>query len=159
MTVIIAGMVKIDEVAQALAPLEKRILEKPVKPAFIRPWQTAIKPLAQSENLKIVYPSSEEDCGLVVAAWRGPKCAQENFKLTACSVLLRYLTDTSVSPLQRELVEIDDPFASNVSYNIIENYESVLYLSFENAPLEKVDLIFERVQAVLSDIANGMFVV
>lgn len=128
---------------------------QPKKPEFVRPWQTPVQPLVQSENVKILYPSSEEDCGLIVVGWRGPKCAPENLKLTACSVLLRYLSDTSVAPLQRELVEIDDPFASNVSYNIIENYESLLYFSFENAPLEKVDLVFERMQGVLKKIASG----
>lgn len=70
-------------------------------------------------------------------------------------MLLRYLTDTSVAPLQRELVEIDDPLASNVSYNIIENYETLLSFSFENAPMEKIDLVFERMQWVLKRIANG----
>lgn len=60
-----------------------------------------------------------------------------------------------MAPLQRELVEIDDPLASNVSYNIIENYETLLSFSFENAPMEKIDLVFERMQWVLKRIANG----
>lgn len=130
---------------------------QPKKAEFTRPWQTPIKPLAKSENVKILYPASEEDCGLIFVGWRGPKCAQENLKLTACSVLLRYLSDTSVSPLQRDLVEIDDPYASNISYNIVENYESLLYFSFENVPLEKVELVFDRLQGVLNKIANGIY--
>uniref|UniRef100_A0A1B0DIV2 Presequence protease, mitochondrial n=1 Tax=Phlebotomus papatasi TaxID=29031 RepID=A0A1B0DIV2_PHLPP len=60
----------------------------------------------------ILYPSDEEDCGLVFIGWRGPKCTVEHTTLTACSVLMRYLSDTSVSPLQRDLLEIDDPYAS-----------------------------------------------
>lgn len=112
--------------------------------------------MAQSENLKILYPSSDEDCGLIVVGWRGPKCAQENLRLTACSVLLRYLSDTSVAPLQRELVEVENPYASNVSYNIIENYETLLYIAFENVPLDKIDRVFDRMQGVLKKIADGM---
>lgn len=34
--------------------------------------------------------------------------------MTACSVLLKYLTDTSVSPLPKEFVDVPDPFASKV---------------------------------------------
>lgn len=92
---------------------------------------------------------------MVIVGWRGPKCAPENLKLTACSALLRYLSDTSVAPLQRDLVEIEDPYASNVSYNIIENYESLLYFAFQNAPLNKINLVFGRMQGVLQKIARG----
>ena len=39
------------------------------------------------------------------------------FRLAACSVLMKYLTDTSVSPLSKEFVEIPDPYASKVKWN------------------------------------------
>lgn len=111
--------------------------------------------MKETVSKKIVYPSDCEDCGIVHVGWRGPNCTKENLKLTACSVLLRYLSETSVSPLQREMVEINDPYASIVSYNIIENYESCLYLSFENVPLEKSDSVYGKMVSVLENIANG----
>lgn len=92
---------------------------------------------------------------LVHVGWRGPNCTKENLKLTACSILLRYLSETSVSPLQREMVEISDPFASTVSYNIIENYESAISFTFENVPLDKVDLVYEKMKSILENISNG----
>lgn len=70
-------------------------------------------------------------------------------------MLLRYLSETSVSPLQREMVEISDPYASTVSYNMIENYESALYFSFENVPLEKVDLVYDKMKSILENISKG----
>lgn len=91
----------------------------------------------------------------VHVGWRGPKCTIENFKLTACSVLMRYLSETSVSPLQREMVEISDPFASTISYNIIENLESAIYFSFENVPLDKIDLVYQKMQTILGNISKG----
>lgn len=98
---------------------------------------------------------------------------------------MRYLSETYVSPLQREMVEISDPYASTVSYSklflhsqlklkfklfkiylkqfvyfsfiqdIIENYESALYFSFENAPLQKIDLVYEKMQTTIEKIANA----
>lgn len=91
---------------------------------------------------------------LVYVGWRGPNCTKENLKLTACSVLLRYLSETSVSPLQREMVEIADPYASTVSYNIIENYESALYFSFENVPFDKIDLVYDKMKSIVGNIAK-----
>lgn len=53
------------------------------------------------------------------------------------------------------MVEVSDPYASTVSYNIIENYESAIYFSFENVPLDKIDLVYEKMQTILGNIANG----
>lgn len=155
LTIIITGQVTIDDVANSLEPFETRILSKEAKAPFQRPWQTPVEPLTKSTNERIVYPSDTEDCGIVHVGWRGPNCTQENFKLTACSVLLRYLSETSVSPLQHELVEIPDPFASNVSYNIVENSESLIYFSFQNVPIEKIDLVHDKMQHVLTEIVDG----
>lgn len=88
--------------------------------------------------------------------WRGPQCTAENLKLTSCSVLLRYLSDTSVSPLQREFVEVPDPFASQVSFNINENTESLIYFTFENVPLNKMEEILPKLQSLLKNIADGV---
>lgn len=121
---------------------------------MVRPWTTPVPPLTKSENIRIKYPSDEEDCGIVNFAWRGPLCTVENLKLTACSVLLRYLSDTSVSPLQREFVEIPDPYASQISFGITENWVSLLYFSFENVPMEKIDLVDDKLRGILENIAN-----
>lgn len=155
LTLIITGQVKVDDVAKALESFENRILTKEKKAPFRRPWQDPIDPLAQSTNKRIVYPSDSEDCGIVHVGWRGPRCTTENFELTACSVLLRYLSETSASPLQHEMVEIPDPFASSVAYNIVENSESMLYFSFQNVPIEKIDLVHEKMLNVLTDIVDG----
>uniref|UniRef100_A0A182P602 Peptidase M16C associated domain-containing protein n=1 Tax=Anopheles epiroticus TaxID=199890 RepID=A0A182P602_9DIPT len=153
--VIITGQIKPDDIFKALEPIEEKIVSKGLLPPFERPWQTAVEPLEESKNFKIEYPADEEDCGLLSVAWRGPKATTEYDTLTACSVLLRYLTDTSASPVQREFVEIDDPFASRVGYSIVENSVSLLYISFENVPLGKEDHIFPKLSQLLTSIANG----
>lgn len=155
LTLIITGQVKIEDIEEVLLPFEERILSKPKRGAFERPWHKPIQPIAESVDKRIVYASDCEDCGLVYVGWRGPNCTKDNFSLTACSVLLRYLSETSVSPLQRELVEIADPFASSVAYNITENLESLLMLSFENVPIEKIDSVAEKMRSILENIVNG----
>lgn len=70
-------------------------------------------------------------------------------------MLLRYLSDTSVSPLQRDFVEIPDPYASQIAFNINENSESFLYFTFENVPMNKIDLIPNKLKTILENIAEG----
>ncbi|XP_055692741.1 uncharacterized protein C05D11.1-like [Lutzomyia longipalpis] len=155
LAIIVTGQVSIDALLRVLKPVEERILKKGKRPPFQRPWQTPVAPLAQSQDIKVLYPSDEEDCGLVFIAYRGPKCTTEHTTLTACSVLMRYLSDTSVSPLQRDLLEIDDPYASKVSYNIGENSETVLNFIYHNVPLHFVDDVKKKHQEVLEKIASG----
>lgn len=152
--VIITGQIAPEDIFKALESLENNIASKGELPVFSRPWQTPVSSLAKSKDIKIVYPADDEDCGLVNVAWRGPKATNEYEELTACSVLLRYLSDTSVSPLQREFVEIENPFASRVGYNIAENSESLLYISFENVPLDKVDDIHAKLKEVLEKLGK-----
>ena len=47
---------------------------------------------------------------MVCVAWRGPS-ALDRYSFTAVGVLLEYLTDTPVAPLQRDLVEVSWPLS------------------------------------------------
>lgn len=156
LAVIIAGQVTIEEIAKAVAPIEKKVMErKGTYPKFVQPWQTPVKPLKESKDIKVLFPSDEEECGLVYIGYLGPKATTEYETLTACYILMKYLCDTSVSPVQQSFIEIDEPFASRVNYNISENSTSLLSFSFENVPLDKIDFIYERLIQLLVDIANG----
>lgn len=153
---IITGQVEIEEVAKAIQPLEKKLLaRKDSYPPFEKPWQTPVKPLKESKDIKILFGSDEEQNGHVYIGFLGPKASTDFENLTACYTLMKYLCDTSVSPMQQSFIEIDDPFASEISYNVIENSTSCLYFTFENVPVDKIDFIYERFIQLLVDIANG----
>lgn len=156
LTIVIMGQVMIDDVAKVLEPIEKRILSKETtRVPFQRPWQKPFEPLIESINKRVVFSSDSEDCGTVNVGWRGPHCAREYLTLKACTMLLEYLSKTAASPLQRELVKILDPLARTVSYNFVENSESLICLSFHAVPTAKLDLVYDQVQRVLSEIADG----
>lgn len=104
--------------------------------------------MEKSEEVVIRYPSDEEKNGIFAIAWRGPSAVHDMYSLTACSIFLKYLTDTAVSPLQKEFVEIPDPYASSVQYSLYENSSSCLYLMFENVPMEKLPQVKPKLQAV-----------
>ncbi|XP_015601715.1 uncharacterized protein C05D11.1 [Cephus cinctus] len=154
LTVIIAGQVKHADVFKALHPIEAKVMSKGSKGPFTRPWQNPVPPLTESVDLDIHYPCDDEDNGIVNVGWRGPSSVTELYDLIGCSMILKYLTDSSVSPLQKEFVEIDDPYASNVAYSLADNSISLLYLAFESVPKEKIGLVKDRLIKILSDIVT-----
>lgn len=86
---------------------------------FQRPWQSPVPPLEKSSDLEIKYPADDESNGIFCVAWRGASAVRDQYTVTATALILKYLSDFSVSPLQKELVEIEDPYASEVSTHYI----------------------------------------
>ncbi|KAF5298438.1 hypothetical protein FQR65_LT01217 [Abscondita terminalis] len=154
LVLIITGQIKPEDVFRALEPIENKIIEKGERGAYIRPWQNPCPPVEKSEDVVIKYPSDDETNGLVCVAWRGPSNVTQTYELCCCGILLKYLTDFSVAPLQKEFVEIDDPYACLVSYNIIENSEITLYLNFGGVPKDKIELIKPKLDEVLKSIVD-----
>lgn len=155
LTLIITGQVKSEDVFKALEPVEQKIISKGSRGLFSRPWQDPVPPLKSSADVEVLFPCDEEVNGMVYVGWRGPSAVTDLYKLAACSVLMKYLTDTSVSPLSKEFVEIPDPYASKVCYSLIENSESVLMVQFENVPVEKLNSVRSRLAQVLEAIVSG----
>lgn len=151
---IIVGLIKPDDVFRALEPVESKIIEKGDRGPFTRPWQSQCPPVEQAEDIVIKYPSDDETSGMVSVSWRGPSAVKANDEVSACAILLKYLTDFSVAPLQQEFVEIDNPFANLVSYSLYENSETCLYLMFQGVPKEKLHLIKPKLDTVFKAIVD-----
>ncbi|KAJ1519883.1 hypothetical protein ONE63_004123 [Megalurothrips usitatus] len=149
LTLIIAGQVKPEDVFAALAPIESKIVSKGDRGAFEKPWLNPIPPFPSSVDKEVPYPCDEEDNGMVFVGWRGPSAVTDLYGITACCLLLKYLCDTSASPLQQEFVENDDPCASNVSFSLAENKEAMIYMIFSNVPVDKLDVIKSKLDARL----------
>ena len=157
LTLVIAGQIKHADVFKALQSLEKKIMSKGSRGLFKRPWQSPVPRLTKTVDLDVYYPCDDEDNGIVDVAWQGPSAVHEIYDLLGCTLLLKYLTDTSVSPLQKELVEIDDPYASDVGYCCCEYSVSLLYLELTSVPKLKISLIKDQLIKTLNDVhAKGI---
>ncbi|XP_034934378.1 uncharacterized protein C05D11.1-like [Chelonus insularis] len=155
LTIIITGQIQHAEVFKALRPIEEKILSKGSRGPFERPWQDPVPPFTESVVKNIYYPCDDEDNGIVSVGWRGPSGVSEIYDFTGCSLLLKYLTDNSVSPLQKEFVEVDDPYACNVELYLVENSISMLYLMFSGVPIPKIPLAQDHLKKVLADVYNN----
>lgn len=109
-----------------------------------RPWQSAIPPLQhRHQRQEVLFPTSEEEDGLVRIIWRGPM-ATDRYRFTAMEVLMEYLTDTPVAPLQRELVEVEEPFCCDVEEIELENSLSAFGVTLEGVPTDKLGVVDEK---------------
>eukprot|EP00743_Colponemidia_sp_Colp-15_P003789 GILK01004087.1.p1 GENE.GILK01004087.1~~GILK01004087.1.p1 ORF type:complete len:1022 (-),score=207.76 GILK01004087.1:87-3122(-) len=150
--VIVAGQTDPAAVFNALRQYEDKIVAKGPLPSHVRPWASPIPALESTVRETVLFPSDEEDTGLVLVAWRGPKWMDFDGQ-TALRTLWTYLTQSAISPLNKEFVEIPDPYCSKVRYSFIENQEACLYVSFDNVPKSKLTLIEPKLFEVLNRIA------
>lgn len=67
-------------------------------------------------NVIVDFPERDESVGEVMVAWLGPRVDEWEVS-EALSVLGTYLTDSAVSPVQKALVERDDPQCTEVYFS------------------------------------------
>nr|KAG5705771.1 hypothetical protein BaRGS_027430 [Batillaria attramentaria] len=150
---IITGAIKAEDVFRALQPVEEK-LKKRASPPFTRPWQSPVPSLPDSQERVVPYPTDDEEYGMVTVAWRG-FLAKDQYKYEALSILLDYLSDSAISPLQRDFVEIEDPYCSKVYQFIIENSETCFGFSFGNVDKKRLHDIAPKLKELLKKIADG----
>ncbi|CCJ30215.1 unnamed protein product [Pneumocystis jirovecii] len=120
-----------------------------------RPWVDSMKtpPLVESYKEIVPFPDEDESAGEVLLGWLGPS-ANDFTVLTALNILGKYLTDSAISILQRELVEIQDQFCSDISFSTVSRLPSVIYLNLYGVPTEKLEKIEEQIFKILNKIKN-----
>lgn len=69
---------------------------------------------------------------------------QDRYSFTAVSVLLEYLSDSPVAPLQRALVEVEPPFCSDVQQLVAENKETCLGFTLCGVPSSQINSVQDK---------------
>ncbi|XP_049872194.1 uncharacterized protein C05D11.1-like isoform X2 [Pectinophora gossypiella] len=159
LTIILTGQISADDVFSALGTVEDDIIAKRGKKPqdeWQKPW-TTVPPTPLYGELKEQWPADTEDCGQVLFGWRGPILKESHAlkDLTACAVLLRYLCDTASAPLQRCLVEREDAFAGDVSYNLTENIAPLIKIELDNVPIDKLEAARDQARACIDTVRSG----
>ncbi|KAL6725674.1 hypothetical protein Aduo_007710 [Ancylostoma duodenale] len=130
-------LLKIVEVTE-----EENLCRLPV--AFQRPFSSVhLFPPTESTVHHVICPTDDESTGVVEISWFG--CAPTDFKQKAAlRVLFDYLSDTSVSPLQREFVLIDNPLSSQVVFGVNQQTTCILNLTSNGVPTDRLDEVEPR---------------
>lgn len=105
----------------------------------------------------IEFPEEDESTGEVYLTWMGTTWGQW-LEEEAISVLETYLTDSAVSPLQRALVERDDPLCTDISFSSeTQAGRGTLSAYFSSVPTEKLaDLDLELIRLLKKIVEEGV---
>ncbi|VDO96850.1 unnamed protein product [Soboliphyme baturini] len=150
--VIISGTISHQKIFEALQPVEDEIVKNDLQnKIFERPWSvSSLPPLEASFTGRILCPSENETHGIVRIAFRGPDL--QNFhNSVALEILLMYLSDSPVSPLQREFVQVPSPFCSKVKCKLLP----AQLFTFKEVFVTKLDLIEPHFLDVIRNLATG----
>jgi Zn-dependent M16 (insulinase) family peptidase len=153
--VIVSGSVDENEFLELLEKFDSELpgLEEgsTERPFVDSPYQ--IKPLTAEIVKEVEFPDKDESKGEISISWIGPKHSEKNEDL-AITLLLEYLTDSSISLLTKNLVEIDEPLASELESNTDDFTYIIPYIKLNDVPTSKLYEAKERVFALLKEHAN-----
>ncbi|KJH48966.1 peptidase M16 inactive domain protein [Dictyocaulus viviparus] len=121
MMVVVAGRINHERLLRIIEATEEEHLPNN-PPNFQRPFSVDLKPPVESSEHRIVCPSDDESRGMVEICWFGYQPSEFQEKV-ALDVLFDYLSNTPVSPLQREFVLVEKPLASSVNFHVTEQME------------------------------------
>lgn len=70
----------------------------------------------------------------------------------AIDTLNSYLSDSAISPLQKALVEVDEPLATDIGFDTADQTTTVINLNMSSVPTEKLDGAAEEAKKVMRQV-------
>lgn len=117
------------------------------------PWiESPQPPLLEKSTLEVVeFPEEDETAGEILVGFLGPNC-NDVVSTAAMSVLLVYLTGSSVSVLENVMVEKEE-LASGISTWWDARPNCVVWFSPNSVATEKLEFVEKRLFEILKDVA------
>ncbi|CAL2036083.1 unnamed protein product [Caenorhabditis brenneri] len=137
MVVTVCGIVNHEQVLDIMNKVEnEHIATNPEH--FPTPFSFQLNDIKESTVHKVSCPSDDASRGSVEVAWfaHHPSDLDTHSSL---HVLFDYLSNTSVSPLQKDFILLEDPLASSVAFHIAEGVRCDMRLNFAGVPVEKLE--------------------
>ncbi len=152
--IILSGTVEEDEFLKTLDEFDSELPE--LGNDNYRPFVDSkypIVPLDKEVVKNIEFPDKDESHGELSISWVGPKNEEYEQDL-AITLLLEYLSESPVALLTKNLVEIDDPFASEIEYNTDDYTRIIPYIKLNDVPTEKLEQAKDKVFELLKEHAT-----
>ncbi|KAG0124799.1 Metalloenzyme, LuxS/M16 peptidase-like protein [Tuber indicum] len=139
--VVIIGEIVHGELLKILDEFEDSIMEDIPDPnaPWRRPWIES-KPVPQlnSSSISTVeFPEKDESRGEVIVGFLGPDCSDPK-SAAALETLGTFLTGSSVSVLESQLVECEDPVASSAMFYVEDRPDSLIWLSLSSVSTKRL---------------------
>jgi len=151
---ILTGTVEEDEFLQILEEVDSELpaLEETTYRPFVDS-KYPIVPLKEEIVKTVEFPDKDESHGELAISWIGPRQSQVEEDL-AITLLLEYLSESPVALLTKNLVEIDDPFASEIQYQTDDFFHIIPSITLNDVPTTKLEAAKDKVFDLLKEHAT-----
>ncbi|POY70063.1 hypothetical protein BMF94_6950 [Rhodotorula taiwanensis] len=121
---------------------------------FVESSTASNPPQLPTDRTEIVeFPERDETVGELMVAWIGVP-HNDFLNDLALEVLGVYLTDSAVSPLSKEFIEIDEPACTDISFYASSENPTVICAYLASVPIEELDELSARLRHTLGRIAD-----
>ncbi|CBZ54739.1 putative M16 family peptidase [Neospora caninum Liverpool] len=115
--------------------------DRPLAFSGPRPWtddRNVVLPASPSPSRfhRVYFPADDAESGRVALAWRGPAWGDVAGR-EVVDILGSYLSEGNVAPLQRELVQCEEPVCATVDFSSENFRQTSFFLEATDVKLEK----------------------
>ncbi|ODQ67306.1 hypothetical protein NADFUDRAFT_81826 [Nadsonia fulvescens var. elongata DSM 6958] len=137
--VIVTGMVEENELMDTMLKIDNEILPLPSTPHGREFVDTPTRyKLSESVVKRVAFPEKDTSFGEILMSWVGPHNS-DIISNVAIDILGGYLSEGGASVLQKELVEIEDPLATDISYYTDDYIRTGVNFMFNSVPTDKLE--------------------
>lgn len=122
----------------ATAPGKRPFVESLVQPS----------PLKETIERTVQFPEKDQSQGEALISWIGP-LATDDLENTALHVLGTYYTTAGVGKMQVQLVNVKDPFATEVFFYTDDYFRTTVNIGLSGVPIDKLGLVGNAVMDII----------
>lgn len=152
--VIITGSIDKDELLQIMTEFDAELPELPPV-ANKRPFVDSKhdEPLTEDVVKVVEFPETDESTGEVLMSWIGP-LGDDPVINTAVDMVGAAFTDSAISLFNKHLVEIDNPYATEVEYHTDDYFRTALNFICNGVPTEKLQELVTKLKQLIKSQTN-----
>ena len=140
LSIVVCGEVEAAALFAVLEGVEADIVARGPLAPLERPWASPVPPFSASVTERVRFPSEDEEHGLVSIGWRS--CHWRDFYTrTALDLLWTYLASTSLSPLHKRMIEIEQPYAGDVDSSVLDKSVGIHLVEFTNVDVQRMEQV------------------
>lgn len=149
--VVVTGSIDEKEFLAIMEEFDNALVALPETPNK-RPFVDSkpIVPLFEDIIREIEFPDKDESAGSLLISWIGPT-ALETLASTALDMVCTYFSDSAISVLNRHLVEIPSPLATEIEYSTDDYVRTVINLDISGVPTEKLLEVDAQVKKLIAE--------
>lgn len=147
--VIITGSVNEEELLNTMAEFDAQLEglpEIPNKRPFVDSKEDL--PLKSTIIKEIEFPDADESMGELIISWIGPK-ATDTITNVALDIVGSYFTDSPISLLNKLLVEIENPLATDIDYGTDDYLRTTINFNINGVPTEQLKEVDTKVKEII----------